>query len=151
MSDNTLKNCNKKRKFDSEHINNIQFISSNKLIKLNKEVDEQIKFLTNNIKSLEQNINTVINNCNNQFIGLNNKLDTILNYIKNNNDMCKKYRENKNCIELKIKQLDYTIENLTKEISDLQVHALHGSLYNQNASQEIEKINNENHLQFIYN
>lgn len=151
MSDNTLKNCNKKRKFDSEHINNIQFISSNKLIKLNKEVDEQIKFLTNNIKSLEQNINTVINNCNNQFIGLNNKLDTILNYIKNNNDMCKKYTENKNCIELKIKQLDYTIENLTKEISDLQVHALHGSLYNQNASQEIEKINNENYLQFIYN
>lgn len=151
MCDNTLKNYNKKRKFDSEQIHNIQFISSNKLIKLNQEVDEQIKFLNNNINSLEKNINKVINNCNSQFIGLNNKLDTILNYIKSNNDICKKYKENKNCIEVKIKQLEYTIENLTKEISDLQVHALHGSLYNQNASQEIEKINDENHLQFIYN
>lgn len=52
----------------------------------------------------------------------------------------------------RVKYLEYTIENLTKEINDLQVHALHGSLYNNNASKDLQKLDNLNQsqLQHIY-
>lgn len=118
--------------------------------KIDNTKSKIIFYNTNN--NANNNI-SLVNNFNNQIHKLTTRLDTFeekLDIIIDKFNFNNKNNDKLEIINDKIKQLDYSIESLTKEISDLQVHALYGSLYVDGASKEIKKLEEYNPIEHLY-
>lgn len=121
----------KKRKISNDTTTSQIYQNQNKkMIIFNlSELENKINALTEKISTFDSKIDTMLDKL--------NKLKTTKLIDETNS---------------RVKFLEYTIENLTKEINDLQVHALHGSFYNNNASKDIQKLDsiNQSQSQHIY-
>ena len=120
----------KKRKLSNDTTHKIHQNPNKKMYIINlQELENKINALTEKISTFDSKIDTMLEKL--------NKLKTTKLIDETNS---------------RVKFLEYTIENLTKEINDLQVHALHGSFYNNNASKDIQKLDsvNQSQSQHIY-
>lgn len=120
---------------DNNSNSNINTTSNSEFLEINNRLDKIELLLKNSFKITNSNIEDNFN-----------KLAVDIEFIKKKLSKEKIYKEIENTNK-KIQNVEDSIFQLTKELNDLQVHALHGNFeFHKNTIDDLEEDNQLNHI-----